>query len=97
MGRNNLPSEKDDWEKFEKNNVTIALHNLYVKKENMYPSSVWKHNSNFEKKLILLLIPVGEKCKPRSKEWWHHLAVKRISTLLRGITKKNNNFYCLNI
>ena len=26
MGRNNLPSEKDDLEKFEKNNVTIALH-----------------------------------------------------------------------
>ena len=38
MGRNNLPSEKDDWEKFEKNNVTIALHILYVKKEKMYPS-----------------------------------------------------------
>ena len=40
MGRNNLPSEKDDWEKFEKNNVTIALHILYVKKEKMYLSYV---------------------------------------------------------
>ena len=29
----NLPSEKDDWGKFEKNNVTIVLHILYVKKE----------------------------------------------------------------
>ena len=33
MGRNNLPSEKDNSEKFEKNNVTIVFHILYVKKE----------------------------------------------------------------
>ena len=33
----NLPSKKDDWEKFEKNNVTIALRVLYVKKEKIYP------------------------------------------------------------
>ena len=26
------PSEKDDWEKFEKNNVKIALNVLYAKK-----------------------------------------------------------------
>ena len=37
MGRNNLPSEKDDWEKFEKNNVAISLNILYVKKEKIYP------------------------------------------------------------
>ena len=29
----NFPSEKDDWKKFEKNNVTIALNVLYAKKE----------------------------------------------------------------
>ena len=28
-----LPSEKDDWKKIEKNNVTVALNDLYVKKE----------------------------------------------------------------
>ena len=28
---------------------------------------------------------------------WHYVAVKKISTLLREITSKNNeNFYCLN-
>ena len=31
MGRN--PLERDDWEKFEKNNVTIALNVLYSKKQ----------------------------------------------------------------
>ena len=29
----NFPSEKDDWKKFEKNNVRIALYVLYPKKE----------------------------------------------------------------
>ena len=29
----NFPSEKDDWKKFEKNNVTIALNVLYATKE----------------------------------------------------------------
>ena len=28
-----FPSEKDDWKKFAKNNVTIALHVLYTKKK----------------------------------------------------------------
>ena len=28
-----FPSEKDNWKKFEKNNVTIALNVLYTKKE----------------------------------------------------------------
>ena len=29
----NLPSEKGDWKNFEKNNVTIVLNVLFVKKE----------------------------------------------------------------
>ena len=29
----NLPSEKDDWKKLEKNNVSIALNVLYTKIE----------------------------------------------------------------
>ena len=28
----NFPTEKDDWKKIEKNNVTIALNVLYAKK-----------------------------------------------------------------
>ena len=34
----NYPSGKDDWKKFEKNNPTIALYMLYVKKMNTYPA-----------------------------------------------------------
>ena len=29
----NFPSEKDDWKRFEKNNVTIAFNVLYAKKK----------------------------------------------------------------
>ena len=29
----NVPSEKDDWKKFEENNVTIALNDSCAKKE----------------------------------------------------------------
>ena len=28
MGKNKFPSEKDDWKKVEKNNVTIALNTM---------------------------------------------------------------------
>ena len=38
----NFPSEKGDWKKFEKNNVTIALNVLYVKKEKICPAYVLK-------------------------------------------------------
>ena len=48
--------EKDDWKKFEKNNVTIALNVLYTKKEKVYLASVSNHNSNREKQVILLMI-----------------------------------------
>ena len=40
----NFLSEKDDWKKFEKNNVTIALNALYAKKEKIYLTYVSKYN-----------------------------------------------------
>ena len=60
-----------------------------LKKKKIYPGSVSKQNSNFEKQVILLMIP--------NVEGWHYLAVKKLSVWLRGIASKNNgNFYCLN-
>ena len=85
----NFPSEKDDWKKFEKNNVTIALNVLYAKKGKTYPAYVSKHNSNCEKQVIIFMIPNGE--------GWYYLAVKKLSTLLNRITSKHHvDFYCLN-
>ena len=42
----NFQSEKDDWQKFDKNIVKIAANILYAKKEKIYPAYVSKHNSN---------------------------------------------------
>ena len=56
----NFPSKKDDWKKIEKNNVTIALNILYVKKEKIYSGYVSNKNTNREKQVILLMIPNRE-------------------------------------
>ena len=48
-----------------------------------------KHNLKRKNQVILLMITDGEK--------WHYLAVKKLSTLLKGITSKHKgDFYCLN-
>ena len=72
----NFPSEKDDWKRFEKNNVAIALNALYAKKKYIYPPEVSKHNSNREKQVILLMVSNGEKREVKSKGRWYYLAVK---------------------
>ena len=80
----NFPSEKDDWKKFEKNNVTIALIVFYAKKEKIYPAYVPRHNLNREKQVILLMISNGQirerseilakRAKSEGCEWWETLA-----------------------
>ena len=56
----NFSSEKYDWKKFGKYNITIALNVLYAKKKNIYPVCVSKHHSNCEKQVIFSMIPNGE-------------------------------------
>ena len=57
----NVPSEKDDWKKFEKNNLTIALNVLYAKKGKNISCLCFKHNSNHEKQVIILMTSNGER------------------------------------
>ena len=45
-------SKTDDWKKFEKNNVTIALNDLYAKKEKICPAFVSKHSAFVKNKLF---------------------------------------------
>ena len=105
----NFPSEKDDWKKLEKNNVTIALTVLYATKEKIYPAYVSKYNSNCEKQVNFLMISKGEKqrkvksegceikpkgCEAKSEgQRWHYLAVKKLSALLRRITSKHHGSF----
>ena len=56
---------------------------------NIYPAYASKHKSNCEKQASCLTISNGE------QQW--HLAVKKLSALLRGITSKHyGDVYCLN-
>ena len=48
----NYPSEKNDWRKIEKDNLTIVFNILYTKKEKIHPAYVSKHNSYREKPVI---------------------------------------------
>ena len=94
----NFSSEKDDREKKEKNEVTIALIVWYSKKEKIYPAYVSKHNSNREKQVIILRISNGDKrersetlaTRAKSEGQCHYLAVKKLLALSRGITFKKN-------
>ena len=70
---------------------------MYAKKEKIYPAYVSKHDSNCEKQAIDLMIPDREKREVNSGERWHYHAVKKLLTLLTGITSKSNgDFFCLN-
>ena len=97
---NIFPSKKDDWKKIGKNKVTIAL-NVLQKGKNIscLCLKLWKHNSNHEKRVILLMIWNWEKYKAKSKQWRlkYYLAVKKLPALLRWITSKYcDDFCCLN-
>ena len=79
-----FPSTSKDWKKFESNNE-VALNILYVpyntKKMNIAYKS--KNNLTQERQMILLMISDGQKL--------HHLVVKNLSGLLRGITCNHKN------
>ena len=83
-----FPSNKKDWNEFQKNNKSIALNILYVphNSEEIRHAYKSKHNLNRENKVILLMITDGKK--------WHYLAVKSLSALLRRITSTNNGAFC---
>ena len=47
----NHPSEKDDWKKIEKNNLTVPLHVLFKKKEHIMP--MFQNITQIVKNMIL--------------------------------------------
>ena len=53
MGRSKLPiKKKNNWNKFEKDNLTIALNVLCVKEMDIFSAYISKHNSKHEKQII---------------------------------------------
>ena len=72
----NDPSEKDDWKKFDKNNLIISLNVLYAKKWKIYPAYVFKYNSKREEQFILLIIPNGK--------GWHYISVNKTISIIKS-------------
>ena len=79
---NKLKIGKDLKQNKTKKTPTIALNVLYIKGKEICPAFISKINSNWEKQIILLMIPNEE------KEGWHCLAVKKLSALLTGTSSK---------
>ena len=84
----NYPSKIDDLKTFEKNNPTVALNTLYTKEKQICLGYISKTNSICEKQIILLTSP-NEK-----KEGWHYLAVRKLTTLLKGTTSTHHSGIC---
>ena len=63
---------------------------MYVKEKDICPAYISNINLNWEKPIILLVIP------NRGKKGMTLSCSKKISALLHGITSKHiGNFYCL--
>ena len=87
----NFPAGSKEWQKFERNNDTIALNVLYVEQNTKKISVVYKskYNNKRKKQVILLMIGDGKK--------YHYLAVTNLSGLLQGNSSNHRgDFYCLN-
>ena len=63
--------------------------------EKYHPTNA--HNILYTKKFEICLAYVSNSLNDpkKEKDCWHYLSIKKLSTLLREITSKNN-FYCLN-
>ena len=87
----NFPAGSKEWQKFERNNDTIALNVLYVEQNTKKISVAYKskYNNKRKKQVILLMIGDGEK--------YHYLAVTNLSALFQGNSSNHEgDFYCLN-
>ena len=87
----NFPAGSNEWQKFEKNNDTIALNILYVERftNKISPAYKSKYNSKCKKQVTLLIIGDGTK--------QHYLVVTNSSGLFQGNSSNHRgDFYCLN-
>ena len=87
----NFPAGSKEWQKFEKNNNTIALNVLYIPHNTETISVAYRseYNNKHKKQVILLMITNSKKS--------HYLAITNLSAFLKGISSNHKeDFYCLN-
>lgn len=84
-----FPTPSNQWNKFAKQNLNVALNVLYIEWKEIKQAYISKFNSTRKKCVYLLII------EDRRKK--HYVAIKRLSALLRGLTSSHNwYFYCRN-
>ena len=87
----NFPAGSKQWQKFERNNDTIALNILYVVKNTKIISVVYKSKYNNQRKKQVILLMIGDSKK------YHYIAITNLSALLQKISSNHKeDFYCLN-
>ena len=84
----NFPSHFGDWKRFELNSRSVALNVFYVPYGEKILRHACKSKYNLKRKnqVILLRISDGEK--------WYYLAVRRLNSLLKGVTANHNGDSC---
>ena len=86
----NYPSKIDDWKNVWEKIIRQLLLIFCIPKKKKYVQLISQNVFGIAKKNVLM-IPNEE------KEGWHYLAVKKLSTPLRGVASKHHgDFYCLN-
>ena len=86
-----IPAGPKEWQKFERNNKTIALNILFIQRNTKTISVEYRseYNTKRKKQVILSMITDGKKC--------HYLAVTNLSA---SLAKKSSNhkgdLCCLN-
>ena len=87
-----FPLDKQDWKKFEQNKKKIALNISFVPHNKKEIEQAYISNYNYKRKKQVILLMITNDGKK-----WHYLAVRSLTTLLRGTTSNHKgDFYCLN-
>ena len=85
-----FPAGPKEWQKFERNNKTIALNILFIPQDTKTISVAYRseYNNKRKKQVILLMITDGKK--------WHYLAVINLSALFKEkLSNRKGDLYCL--
>ena len=86
-----FPAGSKEWQKFERNNKTIALNVLYIPDNTKTKRVAYRseHNNKCRKQMIFLMITDCEKV--------NYLTAINLSALLQGNSSNQKvDFYCLN-
>ena len=87
----NFPAGSKQWQKFERNNDTIALNILYVVKNTKIIIVVYKSKYINKRKKQVILLMIGDSKK------YHYIAVTNLYALLQKMSSNHKKyFYCLN-